>query len=215
MSLIDIHSHLLPKVDDSKLSKFSFSKMMKSYREAGIENLCFSPHINNPYVDTKMDKIEPTFAWASEKAKKEGINTYLGCELYITEGELPQKFYPLFSRFVLCETNVDFAPKCYLDSLRKIKDKGYEIIIAHIERYNWLDPESETFRVMKEELGVLVQINASSSRTSKANEYLTKGLVDFIASDNHGKFEHPKLLVEILTSNPRAYQKMNNFIKSI
>ena len=68
---------------------------------------------------------------------------------------------------------------------------------------------------MKEELGVLVQINASSSRTSKANEYLTKGLVDFIASDNHGKFELPKLLAETLASNPRVYQKMNNFIKSI
>ncbi|MGN0905750.1 MAG: CpsB/CapC family capsule biosynthesis tyrosine phosphatase [Bullifex sp.] len=215
MSLIDIHTHLLPGVDDSKLGKFSFKKMMRAYADAGIDAICFSPHINDPYVDTKIDRIEKTFDWAREKAEKEGLKVFLGCELYIRDDAKPERIYPHFGEYVLCETAVDFAPRGYLDSLRKLRDDGKKIIIAHIERYNWLSPESDTFRILKEELGCLIQINAKSADSTKAQSYLRKDAVDFIASDNHGKFDYPALLMEKIVSNPRVYQKMSRFAQNI
>ena len=61
MTIIDIHSHLLPKVDDGKLSRWSFPSMMARYRDAGISNLVFTPHVDDPYVDTRKDRIPAVF----------------------------------------------------------------------------------------------------------------------------------------------------------
>ncbi len=213
--MLDIHTHLLPGVDDSKLGKFSFSKMMRSYSAVGIDTVCFSPHINDPYVDTKMGKIEKTFEWARRKAEKEGVRVFLGCELYIRDGIDAERIYPHFGEYVLCETNVDFAPDCYLDSLRRLRDKGLKIILAHVERYNWLSPESETFRILRDELECLVQVNARSVSSEKAQSYLRSDAVDFIASDNHGNFEYPAILMEKIVGNPRVYQKMSRFAQNI
>ena len=215
MNLIDIHSHLLPGVDDSRLGRFSVSKMMRAYASAGIGCVCFTPHINDPYVNTKMDMIERTFEKVAKKAEKEGIRAVLGCELYIRESPEPQKIYPLLGKYVLCETNVDFAPAGYLDSLRRLKDKGYEIIIAHVERYNWLSADSEMFSVMTGELGCLIQVNARAVGSERAQSYCRKGAVAFIASDNHGNFDYPALLLEKIVGNPRVYQKMSRFAQNI
>ena len=116
---------------------------------------------------------------------------------------------------MLCETNVDFAPDCYLDSLRRLRDKGLKIILAHVERYNWLSPESETFRILRDELECLVQVNARSVSSEKAQSYLRSDAVDFIASDNHGNFEYPAILMEKIVGNPRVYQKMSRFAQNI
>ena len=111
MTVIDIHTHLLPKVDDSRMKKHKFSSMMARYKEAGIDRIVFSPHIDDPYVDTKRDKIESTFEWAREKAAKAGIECTLGSEFYIRD-QRELGFIPHFGTHVLCETDPNGAGEC-------------------------------------------------------------------------------------------------------
>ena len=210
MDILDIHSHLLPKVDDSHQSRLFYGKMMRSYAESGITGIVFTPHIDNPYVHTHRSMIQKTFEWASEKADREGLSTFLGSEYYVREQEKID-LIPLFGKYALCETFTDFMPKTYLDVLRRVKDKGYDIIIAHIERYRWLRPDDEVMRVLKEELHALIQVNAKGSRTKEGEKYLSLGLVDFLASDNHGDKELAGLLVHQLGKYPEVAMKMCDF----
>ena len=186
MTVIDIHTHLLPKVDDSRMKKHKFSSMMARYKEAGIDRIVFSPHIDDPYVDTKRDKIESTFEWAREKAAKAGIECTLGSEFYIRD-QRELGFIPHFGTHVLCETDPTFAPSSYLDTVRKIREKGYTVILAHVERYKFLTPECDLFQ---------------------------SGLVDFLATDNHGEESLPLELYEILGQYPYVARKMDAFVRN-
>ena len=212
MTIIDIHTHLLPKVDDSRMSKWSFSSMMGKYKEAGISRIVFSPHIDDPYVDTKRERIEPTFEWAKEKAARFGIECHLGCEFYV-RGQEELGFIPHFDTHVLCETDTTFAPEGYLDTVRRIVDKGYKVILAHVERYKFLTPDSKLFEELHDGLGCLVQVNARGARTDQGRLWLKSGVVDFLASDNHGDDSLPLALYEILGQYPYVARRMNAFVQ--
>lgn len=212
MTIIDIHTHLLPKVDDSELKKRRFSSMMGKYREAGIGHIVFSPHIDDPYVETRRERIQPTFEWACEKAARFGIRCHLGCEFYIRDQE-KLDFIPHFSSHVLCETDTSFAPAKYVETIRRITEQGYKVILAHVERYRFLTPDSDLFRTLHEDLGCLVQVNARGARTDMGRTWLRSGVVDFIASDNHGDESLPLALYEILGQYPDVARKMNSFVQ--
>ena len=213
MTVIDIHTHLLPKVDDSRMKKHKFSSMMARYKEAGIDRIVFSPHIDDPYVDTKRDKIESTFEWAREKAAKAGIECTLGSEFYIRD-QMELGFIPHFGTHVLCETDPTFAPPSYLDTVRKIREKGYTVILAHVERYKFLTPDCDLFQVLHEELGCMVQVNARGARTENGRLWMKSGLVDFLATDNHGEESLPLELYEILGQYPYVARKMDAFVRN-
>ncbi len=215
MEIIDIHSHLLPGVDDSKLSRWHVKKMMNIYKEARIGSIVFTPHINDPYVKTKRDKIMPMFEKVSRICSDMGIRTYLGSEYYIRDDSKALDYIALQGKYVLCETDVNFAPQCYLETLQKIKDDGKQIILAHVERYKWLTPESPLFRTLTEELGALVQVNVKGIKTEIGRKYLRLGLVDFLATDNHGDFEVPFGLYEISGQFPDVARKMNAFVQNL
>ena len=212
MTIIDIHTHLLPKVDDSTMRKWKFSSMMGKYKEVGIQHLVFSPHIDDPYVDTDRSRIDGTFEWACEKAAKYGIKCYLGSEFYVRDqNEL--SFIPHFGSHVLCETDTTFAPEHYLETVEKIISQGYKVILAHVERYRFLSPESELFHRLHDELGCLVQVNARGARTDVGRKWLKAGVVDFIATDNHGDESLPLALYEILGQYPYVARKMDSFVQ--
>ncbi len=210
MDILDIHSHLLPRVDDSHQSKLFYNKMLKGYAESGITGIVFTPHLENPYVNTHRDMIQRTFDWATERADEFGLSTFLGSEYYVRD-QKEIDLIPMFGKYALCETFPEQMPKGYLDVLRRIRDKGYEIIIAHIERYLWLRPDDEVMRAIKEELHALIQVNAKGADTRMGAKYLSLGLVDFLASDNHGDKELPELLVHQLDKHPDIAMKMCDF----
>ncbi len=215
MEIIDIHSHLLPGVDDSKLSRWHIKKMMNTYKEARINSIVFTPHINDPYVNTKREKIMPTFEKVSRVCEELGIKPYLGSEYYIRDDKKELDYLALQGKYVLCETDVNFAPHSYLETLHRIKDEGKQIIIAHIERYKWLSPDNPLFTTLKVELGALIQVNVKGVKTEIGRKYLRLGVVDFIATDNHGDFEVPFGLYKILGQFPDVARKMNAFVQNL
>jgi len=215
MEIIDIHTHLLPGVDDSRLSSWRIKKMMESYKEARVNTLVFTPHINDPYVNTKRNKIDKVFEKASKAANDAGIRTFLGCEYYVQDNPKDMDYLPLAGKYVLCETDVNFCPSSYLDTLREIRAKGYQVILAHIERYKWLTLESELFSILKEEIGALMQVNVKGSKTAEGRTYLKKGVVDFLATDNHGDFDVPFGLYEVLGQYPDVAKKMSSFAQNL
>lgn len=214
MEIIDIHSHLLPKVDDSRLKKGHLKKMLETIAEAGIAHQVFTPHIDDPYVDTKAKLIMPVYEKACTIAESLGLHVHLASEYYVRD-QKEFSFIPLEGKYVLCETDTSFAPPSYLDVLRRIREKGYTIILAHVERYRWLSVDSDIFRTLTGELEALVQVNVSGARTENGRSYLRAGVVDFIATDNHGDFKLPYELYEILGQYPGVMRKMSAFAQNL
>lgn len=204
--LIDMHLHLLPGIDDSHLKTDEMDAMFSAYSLLGFKYIFFTPHLYNPYVITDIKGIGPMFEKAGRIAEKYGIITSLASEVYIREYD-EYRILPLSGRYVLCEFSTTMPPLNLFEKLDRLIDRGFRIIFAHIERYNWFAPDNEYFKMAKKR-DILFQVNATEPLCKKSIEYLDSGIVDFIASDNHGDIEKPEILLKVLNQYPKIIDKM-------
>ena len=133
--ITDIHTHLIPLVDDGSKSIEMSKNILLEMKKQGVVNIFLTPHVNSsvsyPNRDTHIKKFNELINGADEI----GINLFLGAEIY-----LPFNFeFNLFKlyngkRILLVEFSTLFETPIVEHSYNLIK-KGFNVIIAHIERY--------------------------------------------------------------------------------
>lgn len=109
MGICDMHSHLLPEIDDGYLSREQFIRMLNLYQLSGVTAIAFTPHIFNPYVTTNISELRETYQWARGEAEALGLQTYLGSELFVGDQET-LKTIPINGRFALVEFGLSLPP---------------------------------------------------------------------------------------------------------
>lgn len=190
--MIDIHSHILPYVDDGCGSPEKALELLKDAVEQGVTDIILTPHYRAKY---RMDNqgLQREFAKFSEYVKSENlpINLYLGQEIFVA-GNVKQMLADKTlatlngSKYVLVEfdteNEVDIAEEVY-----ELAICGYVPIVAHLERYYYADAKM-AFEIKQS--GGMVQVNAESvvgrgKMGRKTRQMLKYALVDFIASDVH------------------------------
>ena len=192
--MIDIHSHILPAVDDGSADIDKSLIMLETAVRQGITDIVLTPHYRADYL-TNRGEIEQKFQELKEAAALKGINValYLGQEIYCFEGMARAlKEGKLLTMNGTKYVLVEFSTKHVMDiaeTVYMLKNNGYIPIVAHIGRYFYSDVE--TAREVKE-IGGLIQINASTIcktlfQKKKVFAMIKEGLVDFVASDTHFK----------------------------
>lgn len=210
MALCDFHCHLLPLIDDGYVSVEGYARMLSFYKESGVTSIAFTPHIYNPYVTTKIESLRETYRWAEQIALDMGMVTYLGSELFV--GSQPElKSIPIAGRYSLVEFGLSLPPANLIPRLEKLQGSNLKIIIAHVERYRWLTPESPLLSRLRS-LGALVQVNVESAESGSALPYLEAGLVDIVATDNHGDETLASRMLAVLNEWPEVFRKMEGMI---
>lgn len=207
--MLDFHSHVLFDVDHGVKDKQTYTKMVKEYVKQGFDTLVLTPHLCHPSAGCKSQNIEKNFAEAKKIAEQEGLKVILGCELYVDGTREQLDVLPIADEYVLMEFPPSSKPVKFEELLTKISNCGYRIVIAHVERYTWLNVKSKTFEFMRN-MGCLFQVNMESVRHRKATPYLKANAVDIIASDNHGDFKAPKRLKKVLNKYPEIFARMQD-----
>lgn len=193
--IIDIHSHILPDVDDGCSDKTRAIVMLAMYEEQGVESLICTPHYGPCMI--KGANIKETFNWLESVGSP--VKLFLGNEVYFTPHTLRdvrrQKALTLAgSKFVL----IEFEEWCFhtdadviYNSLKWFSQSEYTPVLAHAERYESLQ-RSPGFYERLTKSGVKLQLNAydiyesDNYMTRKtAQDLLQKQLVSFIGSDAH------------------------------
>ena len=188
--MIDIHSHVIPFVDDGSRSLESSLSMLKTAEGCGVTDIICTPHYRRSMFETPREKIQENFD-KLVSANETGVKLHLGQEIAYN----PKIFEKLGSGEIMtyCGTNyilLEFSYTNFIDIAGVVfesKLRGYKPVIAHIERYEYLDIDDV------EELhynGALIQVNADSLFFGShyhgvSHKYLKKGFVDFIANDMH------------------------------
>ncbi len=209
---VDIHSHLLPGIDDGSKTTFESIKMIKAYKKMGYKKLITTPHTmwhrykNTPEIilekleylkDALVDhEVEMEIEAASEYYLDEHFAKLLADKKVLTFG----KDYLLF------EMSYTRAPRDLREIVFDIKMAGYRPVLAHPERYIFMHEDFETYEELKD-IGVLFQLNINSfaGQYSKnvqkvAKELSDRGMVDFLGSDVH-KLSQTETLKKVLNSN--------------
>ena len=191
--MVDIHSHVLPLVDDGSSSLESSLKMVSALYAEGVTDLILTPHYRKEYKPN-TEELKNAFSEFCLRVYEAcvPINLYLGQEVYIDKN-----YKTIIASGKVLTVNgtdkvlIEFSYDGQTDMAEVVYDlkkSGYVPIVAHVERYSGV-----TVACVKEikEIGGLIQVNASSlfSLTKKKMvlELIRNGLVDFIASDMHNK----------------------------
>ena len=192
--MIDVHSHVLPCVDDGSASLEVSLNMLRECEEQGITDVILTPHYRLNF-EKLADEITAEFIEFKKIVKENGIgvNLFIGQEVYFKTGVKnmlkEEKLLSLNnSKYVLIEfsfKNATDVPEAVYD-LSTIKKTA---IVAHPERYHYFTLQ-DAYEIKS--LGGLIQVNATSivnkvSRPVKKilKQLLKNDLVDIVASDLH------------------------------
>lgn len=197
--MTDIHSHLIFNVDDGSRSITESIELLKRMKDVGFDNVIITPHFisNTEYSSSNKLKLRRLEEIKEElKNNNIDINVYLGNEIYINRNidELIQdgEIYPLNnSNYLLIEFPMHNMVNNFEDILYELRCKGYEVIIAHPERYTYFQEDPSLIRPLVED-GYLFQCNYASilgfygHGSEKLMKYMLKnGYVHYFGTDIH------------------------------
>ncbi len=220
---VDLHSHLIPGIDDGSQSMEESLLLLKEFEEIGYKKLITTPHIMLDSYKNTPEIIHSGLEALRHAAQKEGISLEIeaAAEYYLDDG-----FYDLLDKgdmmsvegkYLLFETSYVSKPLIFEEMIFNIASAGYIPMLAHPERYRYVkDPEKEFGRL--KELGVKLQVNLNSfaghyGRAAKEHAVFLnkKGWIDFLGSDVHHQ-KHVISLASIVTSELYSEILENNTI---
>jgi protein-tyrosine phosphatase len=207
--MIDLHSHILPGVDDGAKSLDVSIEMARMAVDDGIEVMACTPHFMPGMYDNEANDVRRRVAALNEALLQNNINLavvtgsdahirpdFLSC---VRNGEILTLHD---SRYVLFEPPHNVMPQRLEDLLFNITVSGFVPILTHPERLKWIE---QNYAVMEKlaRSGVWMQITSGSltGRFGSRPQYwgkrmLAEGLVSILATDAHNTRSRPPLLAE-------------------
>ena len=196
--MVDIHTHVIPYVDDGSPNLETSIAMIKHEIAIGVDTIICTPHYIFHRYEKSVEEIKKNFLLLKEAVEKENlpIKLYLGQEICYTHREDILKMLKDGKLLTLNNTNrvlLEFSftrePEDLLDIIYNFGVNGYEVIIAHVERYEWISLEKVI--ALRNE-GAKIQINSNSylgletfKEKRLTKKLLKLALVDYVASDTH------------------------------
>jgi tyrosine-protein phosphatase YwqE len=203
--LVDIHSHLLPGIDDGAPTMDHTIGMLRKFEELGYKKLILTPHIMSGVYDNNSEIILQKL----EEVRKVSHNLDLKLELeasaeYYFDETLFERvrkkdLLPFHGNHILFEFSFRNQPSQVEDIVFALKSAGYQPVLAHFERYLYFHPSIEVARSLRER-GCYIQVNLNSFTghygpdvKNQAIRLLKAGLIDILGSDCH-RIQHLELL---------------------
>lgn len=196
---VDIHSHLLPEIDDGPPDLEQSLAMARAAVASGIGTIAATPHVHPQFPDVHIDQIAGRCEQLRQAFELEGIPLAVvpGAEVSLvwaidaTDEQLSLASYGQYGRDLLIET--PFSRVVGLDRfIHQLQAKGFRVTLGHPERSPQFQNDLSPLHALVEQ-GVLLQLNAESllgSGKRRGNERAARGLLDrglahVIASDGH------------------------------
>jgi protein-tyrosine phosphatase len=202
----DMHSHLLPGIDDGSPDWKTSLELIRGMRELGYKKLITTPHIMWDMYRNERDDILRKADTLQTVAQKEfsDIEIKAAAEYFmddhfssLLDGKEP--LLTLTGNMVLVEFSLAHRPMSLKDILFDMQLKGYQPVIAHPERYVYLETARDFYDDLRT-IGCLFQLNLLSlsgyygrSSVDLANYLIKKEYYDFVGTDLHN-FRHLQAL---------------------
>jgi len=202
----DMHSHLLPGIDDGSPDLSTSLELIRRMMKLGYKKFITTPHIMWEMYKNTPAIINEKLELLRNELKKEGIDVEINAaaEYFLDEHvnkllAQKEKLLTVHENMVLVEFSLAHPPFDLKDILFELTMQGYQPIIAHPERYIYLEHAKEFYDELKD-AGHYFQLNITSlsgyygkSANNLAQHLLKKGYYNFVGSDLH-HFRHIEAL---------------------
>ena len=212
----DIHSHLLPGIDDGSADMEMTISLIKKMQQLGFSKLIITPHVMSDFYKNTSAIILNGLNDVRAELKAKNINMEIdaAAEYYIDydfEQKIgKEKFLTFGENYILVELSFIEAPKNIFDIIFKLQLEGYKVVLAHPERYMFFKMKDYEDLINR---GVFLQINFlsivgyySEAIKKKVNDLIANNMVSFFGSDCHN-MHHVQLYEECQTK--KAWHDLN------
>ncbi|WOD43351.1 tyrosine-protein phosphatase [Hwangdonia lutea] len=222
---VDIHSHILPGIDDGAKNTSESIDLIKGLQALGVKQFMPTPHVMQdfyPNTDETIGNAYQKLLGALDSKMLSEITINPAAEYMLDDNFQKQletqELFTLKGNYLLIEMSY-FQPPINLEEIiSKIKSKGYLPILAHPERYPFYHNTKGYYLKLKQ-LGCFFQLNLLSlsehygKNVEKTAHYLIEEqLIDFVATDTHHADHIEKL--SNLTLHEDLAKKLANVIKN-
>ena len=217
----DMHSHLIPGIDDGSPDLETSLKLIRGMMELGYSKLITTPHIMwDMYKNTRADIVQKLDLLRNAvKEEKMDIELAVAAEYFLDDhvAELLKNNEPMLTfgeNMVLVEFSMAHPPMSLKDILFDMEMHGYLPVIAHPERYIYLEGAKEFYQELKD-IGCRFQLNLLSlgnfygrSAHELANYLIKKEFYELVGTDLH----HPRHLEAL--QNPALASPLKKLLDS-
>lgn len=196
--MVDIHSHILPGVDDGSVDMDTTISMLENAERCGTSAIVATPHYYRGYFATEYEEVVRLVDILREDIGSRGIkiDVYPGQEVFLDKHTVEMYKSGIIrglnnSRYLLVEMPMKEYDKSFLDIVYELRLLGAVPVIAHPERYTYIMDNVNKINPFVEE-GCLFQINTGSitgifgkSVQRTARMLIENGLCNLVASDAH------------------------------
>jgi len=213
----DIHSHLIPGVDDGSPDIETTILIIKELQNLGYKKIITSPHVMSDFYKNSSEIILKGLDDVRTELKNQNINIEIDAvaEYYIDydfEQKIgKEKFLTFGDNYILVELSFIEASKNFFEIIFKLQLEGYKVVLAHPERYNYFDMKDYINLVDR---GVFLQVNLlsligyySPIIKRKTEDLIAANMISFIGSDCHN-IKHAELYKKCQTK--KAWHDLYN-----
>lgn len=230
--MIDIHSHILPGIDDGAVDEQMTLNMLRIAQDDGIQTIIGTPHYHHPNYIVTQEEVEQKVNIVNQLALDHGLEIQVlpGREIMIDHNLIQNMKSSRLgslanSQYLLVELSMIEWKPYYLDVIYELQLMGYILIFAHPERYIYVQENITKLNPLIKE-GAIFQLDAGSitgvwgKKVQKvARELLRQGAFHLIASDAHSdRSRRPVLtkgLQEVEKIAPHLAKQMRDYPKLI
>lgn len=195
---VDIHSHLLPGIDDGVDSFEEAIEILQFLKSIGYKKIITTPHImaefypnNKEIILDKLSGLKEAIAKANLDIKVEAAAEYYLDESFLALLDTPEKLLVFGKNYLLFETSFINEPVFLKEAIFKINSIGLQPVLAHPERYMYVQAN---FNILEQlaERNLLFQCNInaidgyySGAAKNIAKKMIKQNMVSFVGSDCH------------------------------
>jgi protein-tyrosine phosphatase len=204
---VDMHSHLIPGIDDGSNSMDESIAMLAKFQHLGYRKVITTPHVMYDYFRNTPQIILSGLEQVRETAAKLGLDIEIdaAAEYYFDEYFLEliakKELLTFGDNYVLVEFAFQGKPIYENEMFFELLNAGYKPVLAHFERYTAFHGMWEKAQEYRER-GVAIQLNLNSLTghygpevKKQAEKIVDEALVDFVGSDCH-RIQHLLTLEE-------------------
>jgi len=193
----DIHSHLIPGVDDGAKRMENSIRLIQDLAEFGYKNFITTPHImSDLYPNEKSDLIQKADD-LREELDKENIDVTLqiSAEYYLDQHFMKliakNDLMPFGDNFILFEMGFIEKSPLLQECVFELQSAGYKPILAHPERYSYMHKSIDQYESLCDQ-GVYLQLNINSVTghygplvLKTSEELVSKDMISVLGTDCH------------------------------
>lgn len=215
----DMHSHLIPGIDDGSKSMEETITLLRKFSELGYKKVITTPHIMADFYRNTPEIILGGLASVREEIKKQGINIEIEAaaeyylDYHIKDLIASKELLTFGDNYVLVELSFSQEQPGVKDILFELITEGYKPILAHVERYPYYNNQWDKIEEYSDR-GVLLQLNINSLSghygpmvSRMAEQLIDRDWIDVIGSDCH-HLAHLEMMDQLRT-NPYLHKIVN------